>query len=89
MDFPGGFDSKESARSVGDLGSIPGSERSLQKDSSIPANHSSILAWTIQWTKPGRLQFMEHKELDTTERLTLSLYKWNVLSVYVQLPSHV
>ena len=28
MDFPGGFDSKESARSVGDLGSIPGSERS-------------------------------------------------------------
>ena len=86
MDFPGGFDSKESARSVGDLGSIPGSDRSLQKGM---ANHSSILAWTIQWTKPGRLQFMEHKELDTTERLTLSLYKWNVLSVYVQLPSHV
>ena len=28
MDFPGGLDSKESARSVGDLGSIPGSGRS-------------------------------------------------------------
>ena len=33
------------------------------------ANHSSILAWRIPWTKePGRLQSMGHKELDMTEK---------------------
>ena len=32
------------------------------------ATHSSILAWRISWTeKPGGLQSMVHKELDTTE----------------------
>ena len=36
------------------------------------ANHSSILAWRIPWIKePGGLQSMDHKESDTTERLTL------------------
>ena len=38
------------------------------------ATHSSILAWRIPWTEePGRLQSMGLKELDMTERLTLSL----------------
>ena len=33
------------------------------------ANHSSILAWRIPWTKePGRLQSMGHKELDMTQK---------------------
>ena len=37
------------------------------------ATHSSILVWRIPWTEePGRLQPMGHKELDTTEWLTLS-----------------
>ena len=37
------------------------------------AAHFSILAWRIPWTEePGRLQSMG-KELDMTERLTLSL----------------
>ena len=32
------------------------------------APHSSTLAWKIPWMEdPGRLQFMGHKELDTTE----------------------
>ena len=32
------------------------------------ATHSGILAWKIPWTeKPGQLQFMGHKESDTTE----------------------
>ena len=32
------------------------------------ATHSSILAWRIPWTEEsGRLQFIGHKELDTTE----------------------
>ena len=36
------------------------------------ATHSSIFAWKIPWTESlGRLQYMGHKELDTTERLHL------------------
>ena len=36
--------------------------------------HSSILAWRILWTEePGGLQSTSHKELDPTERLTLTL----------------
>ena len=41
LDFPGGSDGKESACNAGDLGLIPGSERSLEKEM---ATHSSILA---------------------------------------------
>ena len=49
--FPGGSDSKESACSVEDLGSVPGSVRSLEK---VMATHSSILTWRIPWTEePG------------------------------------
>ena len=43
-DFPGGSDSKASVYNAGDLGSIPGSGRSLEKGM---ATHSSILAWSI------------------------------------------
>ena len=39
-----------------DVGLIPGSGRSLEKEM---ATHSSILAWEIPWTeKPSRLQSM-------------------------------
>ena len=56
MDFPGGSAGKESARSAGELGSIPGSENSLEKGM---ATHSSILPWRFPWTEePGRLQSM-------------------------------
>ena len=35
------------------------------------ATHSSILAWKIPWTeKPGGNSPWDHKESDTTERLT-------------------
>ena len=44
--FPGGSEVKASARNAGDLGSIPGSERSLEKEM---AARSSILAWKIPW----------------------------------------
>ena len=41
---------------TGDVGSIPGWERSLEKEM---ATHSSILAWRIPWLEePGRLQSM-------------------------------
>ena len=52
----GASDGKESACSVGDLGSIPGSGRSLEKEM---ATHFSILAWKIPWMEePGGLQSM-------------------------------
>ena len=52
--FSGGSDCKVSARNAGDLGSIPGSGRSLEKEM---ATHSSILTWRIPWMEePGRLQ---------------------------------
>ena len=39
------------------------------------ATNSSILAWIIPWTEePGGLQPWGHKESDTTEQLTLSLF---------------
>ena len=54
MSFPDGSDDKESGCSAGDLGSILGSGRSLEKEM---ATHSSTIAWKIPWTEePGRLQ---------------------------------
>ena len=51
--FPGGAEVKASACNAGDLGSIPGLGRSLEKEM---ATHSSILAWRIPWTEePGGL----------------------------------
>ena len=50
-DFPGGSDGKASVYNAGDLGSIPGSGSSLEKEK---ANHSSTLAWKTPWTEePG------------------------------------
>jgi len=47
---------KESACNAGDLDSMPGLGRSLEKRI---ATHSSILAWRTPWTEePGRLQCM-------------------------------
>ena len=52
--FPGGSDGKESACNAGDLGLIPGLERSPGEGN---GNHSSILAWRIPWREePGGLQ---------------------------------
>ena len=64
MGFPHSSVGKESACNAGDLGSIPGSGKSLEKE---VATHSSILAWIIPWTEePGRLQSMRSQESDTT-----------------------
>ena len=47
---------KASVYNVGDLGSIPGSGRSLEKEM---ATHSSTPAWRIPWMEePDRLQSM-------------------------------
>ena len=44
--FPDGSDYKETACNEGDLGSIPGLGKSLEKEM---ATHSNILAWKIPW----------------------------------------
>ena len=52
--LPGGSDGKEAACSAGDLDSISGSGRSLEKGM---VTHSVILAWRIPRTEePGGLQ---------------------------------
>ena len=48
MGFPGSSDGKASSYNEGDLGSIPGLGRSLEKEM---ATHSSIHAWKVPWTK--------------------------------------
>ena len=54
--LPCGPDGKESACNAGDLSSIPGLGRSLEKGM---VTHSSILAWEISWTEElGQLQSM-------------------------------
>ena len=60
--FPGGSAGKASACNGGDLGSIPGLGRSLEKEM---ATHSSILAWRIPWT-------IQSMGLDMTEGPALS-----------------
>ena len=60
--FPSGSVGKESACNAGDLGVIPGSGRSLEKEM---ATHSSISAWKIPWTE----------ELGREERLSLQNIK--------------
>ena len=52
-DFLGGSNSKESTSNAGDLGSVSGSGRSLERRMDT---HSGILAWRIPWTEePGGL----------------------------------
>ena len=54
--FLGGSAVKNPPTSAGDVGSILGLERSLEKEMATP---SRILAWEIPWTEePGRLQSM-------------------------------
>ena len=61
LGFLGSSDGKVSACNVGDLGSIPGSGRSLSQEDPLKelATDSSILAWKIARTEePGGLQSM-------------------------------
>ena len=61
LDFPCGPVVKEYASNVGDVGSIPGSGRSLEEGM---ATHPSILAWGIPWTEePGGLQSIESRRV--------------------------
>ena len=54
--FPGGSVVKNLPANAGDLGLIPWSGRSLEKEMTT---HSSVLAWEIPWTEAaGGLQSM-------------------------------
>ena len=49
---------------VGDLGSVPGLGRSLEKDM---ATHTSVIVWKIPWiVEPSRLQSMGLQESEMT-----------------------
>ena len=60
----GGLDGKESSFNSGDLGSIPGLERSTGEGKGYPLQYSGL-----ENSTEG------HKESDTTERLPLSLHR--------------
>ena len=65
--FSGGSVVKNPPAKVGgtrDTSSIPGSGRSPGEGND---NHSSILAWRILWTEPGRLKAVGLQESDMTE----------------------
>ena len=71
LGFSGGSDSKESACSAGDLGLIPGSERSPGEGYSYPLQYTcleNLLDRGAWWATVH-----EVAELDRTERLKLSL----------------
>ena len=62
LSFLGGSDSKDSACSAGDLGSVPGLGKSLGEWN---ATHSSIFVWRMPWTEePGRLQSMGSQRVE-------------------------
>ena len=69
LGFPGGSAGKETACNVGDMGSIPGSGRSPGDGNSYPLQESVLENFMVC--------IWGHKELDMTERLSLSLKKWN------------
>ena len=66
--FPGGLDSKESASNAGDLGLIPGLERSPGEGNGSPLQNSRLensmdsSPWKLVGCSPWG-----HKESDTTE----------------------
>ena len=73
LGLPWRLSGKESPCQAGDLGSIPGSGRSLGEGN---GTHSSILAWRVPWTEePGRLHSMDCKESDMIEQLNHH-YHW-------------
>ena len=70
MSFHGGSDGKELAYDVGDPGSILGWERSFGERNGYPCQYSCLENSMDRGYSPWG-----HKELDMTERLTLSPIK--------------
>ena len=52
--------------------------------------HSSVLAWKIPWKeKPGGLQSMDHKQLDTTEQLSVHACMYVLKHQHLSLPKEM
>ena len=85
--FPGGLDGKEPACSMGELGLIPGSGRSLEKGM---ATHSNTVAWRIVMDR-GTWQATVHgvAELDTTEQLSIAQLGRQVQKVDLHPPTRI
>ena len=73
--FSGGSGGKESTRNVGDLGLIPGMERSPGEGNGNPL---SIIAWEISWTEePGGLQSIQPQLDSLRNQISIS---WEMVS---------
>ena len=73
--FPGGSDCRNlPAGDLGDLGFIPGSGRSPEKGNGNPVPYSRLENPHGQRSLSG-CTLLGHKELDTTEQLTLSFFQ--------------
>ena len=83
LGFPDGSADKESTRNAGDLGSISGLGRSPGEENGYPLQYSGEFH--------GLYSPWNHKESDTTEQLSLSLYLyygWVIFhSVYLLKPT--
>ena len=67
--FPGGSDGEKSTCNAGDPDLVPALGKAPAEGNSNPLPYSCLEnSWTEE---PSRLQSMDHKELDATERLTL------------------
>ena len=87
--FPGGSDHKESACLAEDLGSIPGLGRPPRESNGYSLQYSCLGESHGQRSLVGHSP-QGHKELDTTEQLTLnsmqiSLFLKNALTIYNQM----
>ena len=80
LGFPSGSDGKESACNVGDLGLIPGFRRFPGERKGYPLHYSGLENSMDSIVRPWG-----HKELDKTERLSLSALDEDTEMSYVRL----
>ena len=78
MGFPGGSDGKESAYSVGDLGSIPGLGRSPGEGHGSPLQYSCLNNPHGQRSLVGYSPW-GRKESDMTEQLSMAPYSLTLI----------
>ena len=81
LGFPGNSDGKESACNVGDLGSIPGLGKPLEKGMKT---HCSILAWRTPWTdEPAGSERVRHDRDDHSHLEAASLIRTPLHTIHI------
>ena len=78
MGFPGGSEGKASAYNVGDLGSIPGLGRPLEKE--MATTPALLPGKSHGWRSLVSYSPWGSKELDTTEQLHFLYVSWRTIS---------